>query len=255
MYYILVQNDGIYVRKYIYTFSMSAGIPYQSYQAVALIYKNISDNLPIYSFWHFYILVVIVQRTLADSHGKSCALFVLQNYMWNVHPFCLLSVTVCYNLLKWREITNGPAKAKLFFFLFEFCLITFAPRLSYITGKMFCVECFGCICFWSCYLFHISMSRSKHTLIKFSTIINSILSTLSIWNLVFHFDKVICSLPSMQRSLHKLSGDGVPDRPSGYCKSHFWDTGCRFSTYCHHCALQGVFTRRHADRQPEEVSL
>lgn len=30
--------------------SPSAGIPYQSYQAVALIYNNISDNHPIYSF-------------------------------------------------------------------------------------------------------------------------------------------------------------------------------------------------------------
>ncbi len=61
--------------------------------------------------------------------------------------------------------------------------------------------------------------------------------------------------PSMQRALHQLSRDGVLDRPSGSCQGHIWDTGCLFPSYCHHCAFQGVFTRHHVDRQPEEVSL
>ena len=76
--------------------------------------------------------------------------------------------------------------------------------------------------------------------------------------LLWHFllpDQDICSLPSMQRTLHQLSGHGVPDRPSGCCQGHIWDTGCHLPSCCHRGALQGVFTRHHADRQPEEVSL
>lgn len=61
-------------------------------------------------------------------------------------------------------------------------------------------------------------------------------------------------LPSMQCALHQLCRDGVPDGPSGHRQGHIWDTGCSGATYCHRCALQGVLTGHHADRQPEEVS-
>lgn len=141
-----------------------------------------------------------------------------------------------------------------FFLMFEFCSNNIRAQAVIHNRKDVLCGMFWMHFFLKLLPFHIGMSRSKNTSIKFSTVGNSILSTLSIRNLVFHFNKIICSFPSMQRSLHKLSGDGIPDRPSGYCKSHFWDTGCCFSTYCHHCALQGVFTRCHADRQPEEVS-
>lgn len=58
----------------------------------------------------------------------------------------------------------------------------------------------------------------------------------------------------MQCALHQLGGDGVPDRPSGHRQGHLWDADGRVSTYGHRCALQGVITRHHADRQPEKVS-
>lgn len=89
--------------------------------------------------------------------------------------------------------------------------------------------------------------------------INMISATVSVWkcmcDLFSHLGWNFCCLPSMQRALHQLSGYGVPDRTSGCCQGHIWDTGCHSSTCCHCCALQGIFTRHHADRQPEEVSL
>lgn len=63
------------------------------------------------------------------------------------------------------------------------------------------------------------------------------------------------SLPSMQCALHQLSGNGVLDGPASHRKGHLWDSDCCFSTCCHRCALQGVVTRHHTDRQPEEVRM
>lgn len=64
---------------------------------------------------------------------------------------------------------------------------------------------------------------------------------------------LFCS-PSMQCALHQLGGDGVVDWASGHRQGHLWDADSRVPTYCHRCALQGVFARHHTDRQPEKVS-
>lgn len=60
-------------------------------------------------------------------------------------------------------------------------------------------------------------------------------------------------LSSMQRSLHQLGGDGIPDGPPGSGQSHNRDSGFSFSAGRHCRSLQGVLAGHHAHRQPAEV--